>query len=300
MNVIGIDIGGTSIKGAVYNEYNRVSSIKSRSTEISKGKEGILKGVLEIAEELLRDFPDASAIGIGTAGRVNSDSGEIVYSTANLPGWQGTNVPVEIQKVIPLPVKVDNDANTALIGELWAQNKSYTSAVLLTLGTGVGGAAYLNGNLVRGHHWNGGEYGHSIFIPDGQQCNCGMKGCLEQYVSGNALVRMARQEGLSIMHGSELFQLVKIDGKAAKIVQQYIAYIALALYNIQTTIDPEVIIIGGGVIDSKDLWWHQLVQNLLKFPVPVHVQPAVLGNEAGMAGAASLCLHETHRKGVTP
>ncbi|GGB42654.1 ROK family protein [Fictibacillus barbaricus] len=299
MYVMGIDIGGTSIKGAVYNEHKRVSSIKNRTTEVAHGKEGILKGLLEVIEELMHDFPETASIGIGTAGRVNTDSGEIVYSTPNLPGWQGTNVPKEIQQIVPLPVMVDNDANTALIGEIWAQQKSYHSAVLLTLGTGVGGAAFLNGKLVRGHQWNGGEFGHSIFIPDGRPCNCGMNGCLEQYISGSALTREAQESGFTITHGREIFQIAETNSSASKIVQQYVKHVALALYNIQTTLDPEVIIIGGGVIDSKTHWWQLLLERIEGFPISIYVQPAVLGNEAGMAGAAKLCLEEKHQKGVT-
>jgi glucokinase len=214
-----------------------------------------------------------------------------LYATENLPGWMGINIPRELG--LPVPVFVDNDANAALLGEHWlGAAKGCDSVVMLTLGTGVGGANMFGGRLARGATWNGGEWGHVILVPDGLPCNCGNSGCLERYLSGGALTRAARASiSPSISHGSEIWEFHRQRLKAAvAVVDDYLAKLALLLYNIHTGINPGRIVIGGGVIESRDAFWDDLQAKLSERGVSVPVVPAILGNRAGSLGAAKMAI----------
>ncbi|WP_257347432.1 ROK family protein [Pseudalkalibacillus decolorationis] len=299
MKAIGIDIGGTTVKGSLIDDYRNIHKQVSIPTAISEGREGILSSLTRTIDQVLEGEVGISGIGIGTAGRVNVKSGEVVYSTDNLPGWQGINLRDFITNTYSLPVVVDNDANAALVGELWSMGKPYKSITMLTLGTGVGGANKIDGEIVRGHNWNGGEWGHVILYPNGRDCNCGKKGCIEQYLSGKALLRIANeQSNHSIFeNGDEIFEaFVKGDKEIKPVVDVYLNDLVLVLYNLSIGLDSEAVIIGGGVIDSQDKWWHLLKQKLAVQEVHIDVLPASLGNKAGMIGAVKL-LFDVLQKG---
>lgn len=172
--VIGIDIGGTSVKAAIVARDGSVLDEIRLDTDASRGREWVLSRVSESVLGLLRSFGDTSigahidvgALGIATAGRVNVESGEVVYATDNLPGWQGTSLVTWAREKLALRAVADNDANAALLGEAWqGAGKGKRRLVMLTLGTGVGGAYMENGHLCRGTHWSGGDWGHSILFP---------------------------------------------------------------------------------------------------------------------------------------
>lgn len=295
MKVIGIDIGGTAVKGAVVNELGNCLKEVELPTDIKRGKDSITKSLEAVIHELLKEHSDCRGIGIGTAGRVNADTGEIVFATANLPGWQGTTLGEYVKALTGLPVKVDNDANAALLGELWrGSHGNPHSAVMLTLGTGVGGANYINGSLSRGNGWNGGEYGHTILVPGGISCNCGLAGCVEQYVSGSAFVKAANKTGRGgFVHGAEVFDASNHGHPEARAaVENFIYYLGLTLYNVSAAIDPHLFILGGGVIHSSNLWWGALEKELRQYPIPINIHPASLGNKAGIYGAAKLIQEE--------
>ncbi|RSK28875.1 ROK family protein [Bacillus sp. HMF5848] len=343
MKAIGIDIGGTAIKGAII-DTNGTFLVKEKiNTDITIGREGILQALFTIIDRLLAhaaalpsdataqhevtdtaqheatdtaqheasdttqheasDTAQLAGIGIGSAGRINPITGEVVYATANLPGWQGTNIKTIIEEKYGLPCHVDNDANVALLGELWlGPQHHFKNAIMLTLGTGVGGANIINGQLVTGAHCQSGEWGHVVLVPNGHPCNCGKKGCIEQYLSGTALVRQAneavnqanalvRQANEAVgptstqyTHGQQVF----VDSAMHEVVDTYLDYLALVIYNMTVAIDPDAIIIGGGVIDSKHIWWPQLITKLATYEVATPIIPAALGNQAGVAGASKL------------
>ncbi|RXJ02181.1 ROK family protein [Anaerobacillus alkaliphilus] len=299
--VIGIDVGGTGVKGSVITETGEVLTSQRIATDVSKGREGILSCIYSVIDRLLS--ADIVAIGIGSAGRINVHTGEVVYATANLPGWQGVNLKQELEKSYQLPVVVENDANAALLGELWqgavANDDTLTSVTMLTLGTGVGGANSLHKQIINGGHYQGGEWGHVIFIPNGRPCNCGMKGCLEQYLSGTALVTMTNKAtNRTYLHGKEIFEeYASGDLQLAPIIDTYIDHLALAIYNVSITFDPTAVIIGGGVIDSKEIWWQLLLDKLVNYHVHLQVFPAELGNDAGMLGAAKLAFDHVKEGG---
>ncbi|AVF22857.1 ROK family protein [Paenibacillus larvae] len=291
--VIGIDIGGTSLKGVVTDSEGHILAEHKRATDAAKGRDVILQHLGELIQVLLDAEQQVEAIGIGTAGRVNLYTGEVVFATDNLPGWQGTNLVAWVTREHSLPVAVDNDGNTALIGETWlGAGRQMENVIMLTLGTGVGGANMWNGRLVRGTDWNGGEWGHVILYPEGLPCNCGKKGCIEQYLSGTALVRSARAlTGKPYLDGAEWIQDVRGGNPdAVYAMEQYITHLLLVLENIHMGLNPEAVILGGGVLDSSDYWWPDLQREMEQRGLHITVKPAELGNRAGALGAAKLAL----------
>jgi glucokinase len=299
MKVIGIDVGGTGVKGAIIHRDGEIIYEKTVATELSHGREGILQSIYKVLDQLMLETDAVLGIGIGTAGRVNPENGEVVFATDNLPGWQGTNVKEEIKKRYGLPCVVENDANVALIGELWKYKVNPETAVMLTLGTGVGGANAVNGKVLSGHHHQGGEWGHVVLVPNGKPCNCGKRGCLEQYLSGKALIHdVFTETKRSFRHGSEIFEEYSNGNQQVKqVVDRYLDYLAIAVSNISVAVDPEVVFIGGGVIDSKDHWWSGFQVKLKEYFVHTNILPAVLGNKAGMLGAASLVFQAMEKRG---
>ncbi|MGM1022666.1 MAG: ROK family protein [Bacillota bacterium] len=297
--VIGIDIGGTSVKAAVVARDGAVLDEIRLDTDASRGRDWVLSRISEAVEGLKRSLRDIStignndigALGIATAGRVNVESGEVVYATDNLPGWQGTHLVTWARENLALRAVADNDANAALLGEAWqGAGRGKRRLVMLTLGTGVGGAYMEDGLLCRGAHWSGGDWGHSILFPRGLPCNCGKKGCAEQYVSGSALLRRAREyTGIQYRSGVEIMkEAAHSHPKALQVLDDYTADLAVLLVNISVTLDPEAIIVGGGVADAGEVWWPLLEKHLQQLGVQTEVSRALLGNRAGIIGAGRL------------
>jgi glucokinase len=300
MKAIGVDIGGTGVKASLIDEQGNVYKQAKISTNIAEGREGILRSCFSVIDSLLYEAGDIAGIGVGTAGRVDVEKGEIVYATANLPSWQGTKLTQIISERYQLDSFIENDANAALIGEIWQGAKvNVHSVTMLTLGTGVGGANVVEGKMVHGHHHQSGEWGHVVLVPNGRPCNCGMKGCLEQYLSGSALVRITNEQtGLAFTHGKEVLEAYSTGNELVRpVVEQFLDYLAIAIYNLSVSIDPEAVIVGGGVIDSKEHWWHVLENKLKDYNVFTTILPARLGNEAGMYGAAKLVFDALKKRG---
>ena len=291
MKAIGIDIGGTSIKGIVADQDGRIVGETKQATDAAKGKDCILANVKDVIWQLLEQHPDSEGIGIGTAGRVNVNTGEIVYATNNLPGWQGSNLKEEIESVFHRRVCVDNDANTALIGECWlGAGAGCSDVTMLTLGTGVGGANRIGGKIVRGAQWNGGEWGHVILVPDGRPCNCGQRGCIEQYISGTAFVQTATEAAhIQFPSGVEVFEAYEKGHSAVtSVLNQFIDYLTVVIHNIHLGINPQTILLGGGMVDSKSMWWDMLEERVERLGLHISISAAKLGNQAGSIGAAKM------------
>ncbi|WP_340023560.1 ROK family protein [Paenibacillus sp. FSL K6-1096] len=295
--VIGVDIGGTAIKGLVADEAGTILAEAERETEARLGRDTILAQLHSLVEELLAGHPAVKALGIASAGRINADSGEVVYATGNLPGWQGVQLTQWAEAAFGRPAAADNDANAALLGEAWlGAGRGRQSLVMLTLGTGVGGANMAAGQLLRGAAWSGGDWGHSVLVPDGRLCNCGKRGCVEQYVSGRALLRLAMEEtGRVYTHGREVVAAAEQgDAAALAVLERFTADLAQVTANIGAAVDPELIIIGGGVIQSRAVWW-PLLAGKAGGELAGRIVPAELGNRAGCLGAARLALERPRR-----
>ncbi|MFB5677928.1 ROK family protein [Paenibacillus terreus] len=289
--IIGIDIGGTSVKGAVIGRDGTLFEEFSFATDAEQGRDALLHRMEEGMRPLLNTWPEVRWLGIASAGRINSDTGEVVYATDNLPGWQGVRLFDWAWESFGLKAAADNDANAALVGEAWCGAGTFREQlVMLTLGTGVGGAYINKGELCRGRRWSGGEWGHSILVPGGLPCNCGKRGCVEQYVSGTALNRRACEaSGGRYVSGLELLAAAhQGDPVALKETKAFLQELAVVIVNIYSTLDPDAVILGGGVADSSGLWWQWLEEELNGCDPGMKIRKASLGNRAGFMGAAKL------------
>ena len=315
--VVGIDLGGTNIRaGLVLADGQRVREART-STQGPGGT------VVERVVDLVRSLRDASrgqadvvAVGVGSAGVVDRSRG-MVLSSVNIPGW--TNIPLRdgIQEPLGLPVVLENDANAAALGEMWqGAGRAYRHFVLLTLGTGVGGGVILDGRIWHGVHGVGGEVGHVTVDPDGPRCNCGNRGCLEQYASATAVVRYVREAG-SRGEATPLAQSQDLTAEAVAraarqgdrvalgAFQQVGRALGIALAGLANILDPQAFILGGGLLGAWDLFIGPLEKELRwrAYPQverPLTVCPATLGDDAGILGAARLAWDEIGREGGNP
>ena len=306
----GVDIGGTTCKIGLF----ETTGTLLEKWEIPTNKRDDGKNILtDIAASLRKKMNDANVaeeelegIGVGLPGPVRADG--IVPMCVNL-GWKDKDVSKEFQELMNgVPVKAGNDANVAALGEMWqGGGKGCDNVVMVTLGTGVGGGIIVNGKIVSGSNGAGGEIGHIIVNPQEETaCNCGRKGCLEQYASATGIARLAR-ECLVGDHDKTLLDNVgepsaktvfdaykKGDGVATGIVEKFAEILGNALSNIASVVDPEVFVIGGGVskagkplVDAVEAYYRKAA---LSSCAGTRIALASLGNDAGMYGCVKLIL----------
>ncbi|RLQ92773.1 ROK family protein [Planomicrobium sp. Y74] len=285
--VLGVDIGGTKIRLGIIDNAGNILFEKTVPTQVP------LYSYLEnLVQRVLGDFPEVTAIGIGTHGFVEPEAGRIIYATDILPGWTGTEVKEQLQKATGRRVEVENDANCAALAEVkFGAAKGIDRVVCLTLGTGLGGGIVWDGKLLSGGtHGGAAEIGHMVLYPKGVHCVCGRKGCLEQYISGTALRRRIEEAGLTI-EPEELFKEALFSDSAKRVVDSFIEDLAVAVSSLQAIFDMEMLVIGGGVSESAELWWKQFEQHLEPILLnPLAVKTAKFENDAGILGAALLVL----------
>ncbi|GGJ14678.1 ROK family protein [Paenibacillus hunanensis] len=297
---IGIDIGGTAIKGALVNEHGQMIERMELPTRAEQGAEYILGRVLYIANELKsivydnvkRSFITVHGIGIGSAGRIDRETGAVLEATDNLPGWKGLRLAEKVSEATGLPVYAVNDAHAAAAGEDWiGAARTIQSWIMLTIGTGIGGALVHYGEIISGQYGGAGELGHMILHPGGLPCNCGKRGCVEQYVSGTALNRLAREYHPDWTSRSLLEAAKRGDTGAHYLLDNWLNDLANTIINLDQIFDPQAIIIGGGIIVTRETWWTRLIQRIDELGgYPVRLEPAMLGNQAGMVGAARIAM----------
>lgn len=305
----GIDLGGTSVKCALFQTDGTVEEKWEIKTRVeNEGKEilpDIAKTILAKMEERKIAKEEVAGVGIGIPGPVD-EYGEIACAV-NLH-WGRKNIEKELAELTGLVVKAGNDANVAALGEMWkGGGQGSKNLILVTLGTGVGGGIIVNERMVTGAHGAGGEIGHaSVEMDEEEACNCGNKGCLEQYASATGIARLARRamtscEEDSVLRGirnvtaKDVFDAYKDgDALAAKVVDQFARYLGNALAIFSCVADPDVIVIGGGVskagqvlIDCVEKYFRQYAFTACK---DTKIKLATLGNDAGIYGAAKLIL----------
>lgn len=308
---IGVDVGGTKILAGAVAEDGRIQSTARRPTP-RHDAEAVLAQVAGVVAEL-RDGTDESidGVGVGIAGVVDAERSRVYFA----PNLRWSQVPARdlLEASTGLPVVVENDGNIAAWGEYrFGAGRGTSDMVLVTVGTGIGGGIVINGRLFRGAHGAAGEIGHINAVPDGRACGCGRGGCWEQYASGNALVREARE--LAAERRSEAGLLLALgDGTPEGVQGPEVTQAALAgdpiareafarvgtwlgrgLADLAAVLDPEVFVIGGGVSESGDLLLSSARSTLndkligqQNRPAPL-VRAAELANSAGIVGAADL------------
>jgi len=286
MVAIGIDVGGTKCLAVALN--NEGSVLDSLTLPTATGV-GIVEEVADLCTALAsRVGKAATSLGVGMPGTVSRDG--VVYLAPHLPEVRQLPMRALLSSQLGIPVVVDNDATCAGVAE-WKNGaaRNCDNALVITIGTGIGVALIANGKVLRGHHGFAGESGHHIVMHGGEECPCGRRGCWEQYASGSALRRMAN--GVS---GEEvLLRVVQEDAEAKRVLEEFASWVALGLYNLVNTLDPQVIVLGGG-LGSSGVLRHFVADALHKQMPPSQLRPAPLlltaqlGPEAGAIGAAVL------------
>lgn len=307
--VFGVDLGGTTVKmGLFADDATLLDKWEIPTDKTDKGAKilpDIAKSIEEkiVEKELNRE--EIIGVGIGVPGPVDKQG--VIYKAPNL-GWGVFNVNDTLSEMVSLPVKAGNDANVAALGEMWkGGGAGYRNLVTVTLGTGVGGGIIIEGDVLAGFNGSGGEIGH-IHVEDNEEkiCGCGNKGCLEQYASATGMVyiakkRLAKDEMPSVLRETDdltakmVWDAVKAgDAVAIEIAEQFGKYLGKALAGIACVVNPEIIVIGGGVSKAGEVLLDYIVKNYKPYVFfgsrETKFALATLGNDAGIYGAARLVI----------
>ena len=307
---IGIDLGGTFIKGGIVDDEGNIITRDKVPTESEKGASGVVANIVALCRMLLDKVnmtaDDVVGIGMGVPGMIDSENGLVVYS--NNLAWEDFSISREVEASLGLPVKIANDANVAALGEArFGCGKDYKTSVMLTLGTGVGGGIVIDGKLYEGNRSAGAELGHAVIIAGGEQCTCGRRGCLEAYASATALIRDTKRAmeahpeskmweigSIDAVTGKTPFDYRDTDAVAREVVDTYIERLGAGIANLANELRPEIMILGGGVC-SEGAALTDPLQAILDREIfagtrgpAVKIVTATLENDAGLLGAAAL------------
>ncbi len=310
---IGVDVGGTKVLGGVVDLDGNILT-RSRKDTPKQGGSALTQTIAEVIDELLKSHR-VDSVGISAAGFVSSDR-RTMLATPNISGWNGLDLQKEISALVGLNVVIENDANSAAWGEAkHGAGVGEDNVMMLTVGTGIGGGVVVGGSLHRGAFGVAAEFGHIRVVPEGHLCGCGARGCFEQYASGNALMRHAREsisatpdmahnllargdgtlEGLSGRHITEAAR----DGDAVALAafNTTAQWLGAGIATLSMVLDPALVVVGGGVIDAGEILlaptrvaMERYMPFAGKHPSP-KVVAATLGNDAGLVGVADLARH---------
>ena len=307
---VGIDIGGTKVLGGVVDETGAIISRARRDTP-AEGGVALTQAIADVALELMKDS-EIESVGVSVAAFISADR-KTILATPNIKDWNGVNLDYELTSRIGLPVVIENDANSAAWGEFkFGAGRGKENILMLTVGTGIGGGIVVNSNLLRGSFGIAAEIGHLRIVPNGLLCGCGAYGCFEQYGSGTALLRHAREaiklhpdrasnilkRGDGSIEGVKGSAITAAAGDgdelALSIFETTGDYIGAGIASLAVILDPEAVVIGGGVIDAGDILLNPIRTGMEKYmpfagkhPHP-QIVAAQLGNEAGLVGVADL------------
>jgi len=310
-HLLGIDIGGTLIKGALFDNSGSMVTRAEIPTGGDRGVDHFIENIIALAGTLQKKGPSASALGVGITGQLDRER-RILIESPNLPLLNNLPLKEYLCSRLQMPVFIENDANVAALGELWVgDGRDIQNFLLFTLGTGIGGGLILNGKLWTGDLGKAGEFGHVIVEPGGAQCGCGKCGCLEAHSSGSAMVRIAR-EALAGGMASSLKTLYdtnpenitpkaiyiearKGDALCNNIFHEAARYLAQAISNVNNLLDIHTFIIGGGVSKASEIFHAGLMQevqnrvfSMSKDKISIIISR--LGNDAGVYGAGFLAM----------
>src|SRR5690625_4655988 len=309
--ILGIDIGGTAIKigiinidGSIYSKWDIPTNIENQGESIATDA---WSSIVEKLDALHIEKDQLQGIGIGAPGFIDEKTG-LVYKAVNI-GWENFDLAHQFSELANLPVYVANDANVAALGENWigAGNQA-NNLIAVTLGTGVGGGIIANGTMISGENGTAGEIGHITIDPEGYECNCGRRGCLETITSATGMVRQAMaiiekhpESELTAYyhkHGDittkDIFDLANQGDELCKQVIHHTAdVLGFAISNIAIVVNPSKILIGGGVSQAGEDFIRQIETQFKKYALPrvsdiCEFKIAELGNDAGIIGSAYL------------
>ena len=310
---IGIDVGGTNVKIALVDDKGKIIYSNSVPTYAQMGYEYTVNNIKQAIRDLMKETntkpSDIQGIGFDFPGQVDYKTG-VVKLAPNIPGWVNVPIAKMIEDEFHIPTRIDNDVRCAALGELkFGAGKGCENFVCITVGTGIGSGLVINGKLVRGAANAAGEIGHiKLQMQDGPICGCGDTGCLEAFASGPSIVAMA-QEYLKSGKSTKFREMAGVDGEitpyivakaaeagdpvAKRIFEKTGYYIGMGLVSVINLLNPEKVIIGGGVAEAGDLLLEPIRKTIKARAMviagsSVEIVPAELGNSAGVIGASML------------
>jgi len=306
--VIGVDLGGTNLRTALLTTDGDILEFHKETTQASEGWEKVLH---RIAANIARQQEAASArgmtvqvVGVGAPGVIQMNTGVVVKSP-NFPDWNNLPLREKLESRLHLPVFIENDANAAALGEQWrGAAKGIDSMILLTLGTGVGGGIVLNKKIWHGADGMAGEIGHLTLIPDGRRCSCGNNGCLEMYASARGIVqsyheaagKSVPEDDLNAVTSEKVYLMAQAgDQTARRVMKEAGRMLGIALAGLINIFNPEMIVLGGRIKDAWPFFIDSTREEVLRraFLAPAQraqIVPSLLGDDAGMVGAAAAAL----------
>lgn len=314
--VIGVDLGGTNLRVALLSSDGVILDKQKEATQASQGwkkvVERLVKAISRQMEIAAQRGLDITTVGVGTPGVIRMEKG-IVVKSPNFPDWNNLPLREHLEQALHIPVIIENDANAAALGEQWlGAGRGIGSMILLTLGTGVGGGIVLNDKVWHGADGMAGEIGHMTLIPDGRSCTCGNTGCLEMYASARGIVQSYSEElaksaselppVLKDVTSENVYQAARGgDAIAARVMRDMGRMLGIGIANLVNIFNPEMIVIGGGVRDAWPLFIGATHEEVMKraFQVPAErtqIVPSLLGDDAGMVGAAAAALQKSELK----
>ena len=295
--ILGVDIGGTAVKMGLVDRDGTVRAQHEAPVDFDGYRTPVLTTVIrEAADFLKKSGAAAEAIGVSATGQIDENEGTVIGSNGRIPGYEGSKIGDEMRAAFGVPVRVANDANAAALGECIAgAGRGFSDVLMVTIGTGVGGGLVLGGRLYGGSRGIAGEIGHFTLYQDGIPCSCGKRGCYECYASAAALVRAAKAAcGEEKMDGREIFRRVSAGDHVMKaVLEHWMQDVAAGITGLVHILNPQAVIIGGGVSGQKELFIDPLRGMILNGAMPrfteyLQVLQAQLGNTAGLIGAAGL------------
>ncbi len=320
--LIGIDLGGTYIKAHIFKDDATHTGFVEFKTP-SGDSETVIEKIIYSAEQLVekytdsKDFSEISGMGIGVPGTIDKTGKKIVFAP-NLK-WNNVDIVETLEKILPFPVYIENDANAAALGEHFAGSaKNSDNFINITIGTGIGGGIFQNGHLITGNNHNAAEIGHMIIQIDGLKCGCGNHGCYEKYASTTSLVTRVKDylkisppenidspgfeimnsvnNNIDLIEGKQIIEAADKGDKLAKLqLDKMIYYLAIGISNLIFIFNPEKIILSGGITGRGSKFLNPLIDEINKMAPPAslenfQIEIGKLGNMAGAYGAASLAL----------
>lgn len=316
-HVIGVDLGGTYLRAALADKEGKILLTRRVRTLADEGRDAVLDRLISLLEELKHQADGGvEAVGIGSPGPLDPKAG-MVRNAPTLPGWIDVPLTRIVEERVGIPVSLGNDANAAALGELaYGAGKGARHLIYLTISTGIGGGFVVDGRLVEGQRGAAGEVGHMVVEPGGPICSCGGLGHLEAVASGTAIARQGRE---AVAAGKETLIASLSSGDRKDITAELVHQAALtgdslaadllglagrrlgyALVSLAHLFNPEVIVLGGGVTNTGDFFWTPIREVLDQGLMPVlgedlTLKSSVLGDDAGLYGAAALALRAVRR-----
>lgn len=318
-SILSVDIGATKIAaGLVYPE-GSLGYLKESPTNAKMGGESVITNVINICQTILNEMAqekndlfsssDPVSIGVSTAGQVDVSKGNVIYATDNLPGWTGMEIKQRIESALRIETWVENDINCMAVGEAnFGAGKGKEHILFIGVGTGIGGAIIIDGNLYRGWKGSAGEIGHISINDKGNLCNCGSRGCIETYSSGSAIEKIYKKEIPNIVKSTknkenEVIEMTckditllsqSGDEYASIIIKSAGKYLGICLSGLLNLLNPEIVILGGGVLINNNIYIDAVrktvIENALEpmKDTPI-IETELEGHTANLIGAAIVC-----------